>query len=492
MNWENTVVKLNVKTNDIDFDSPLNMYSIYGSSGTGFFITTKFILTCYHVVKYAMNIEVIYKQTNSLSCKIKYIFPDDDLAILELDECIDDIVLLDFKIIKNKTDINEVYTIGFPLGSNNIISTKGIISGFQQSKIQTDAALNSGNSGGPLVINDLHNNKWYFIGINVSKITGNAEKTGFCIPVYRFLILKNYIEKYNITDIVINKPIWDFDYQTIKQPELAKLLYNNNLEYIKKKIGIRISAINKLSYLYKYLQENDIIISINNRTIDSNGFIKFDFYPDKISIKDVHLWFTPNHKLKINILKYKNSELNGGAINMITLNKIQSLFIKDSNLLEKQSLFIKDSNLLEKQSLFIKDSNLLEKPLINLNIELKYYNKNLFNFYLLDKYPSYYIENNNLILSIITKDHLEKILSLNLSIEQIIKITSRFLYKQDLFTIYLSDVNSKIYNKFNKYPIGEIIIEIDDQLYNNYEEFIAITNKPIKKIKTIDNKIFFV
>ena len=147
MNWENIVVKLNIKTNDIDFNSPLNIYSIYGSSGTGFFITSKFILTCYHVVKYAMNIEVTYKQTNSLSCKIKYIFPDDDLAILELDECVDDAILLDFKIIKNKSEINEVYTIGFPLGSNNIISTKGIISGFQQSKIQTDAALNSGNSG---------------------------------------------------------------------------------------------------------------------------------------------------------------------------------------------------------------------------------------------------------------------------------------------------------------------------------------------------------
>lgn len=485
MNWENIVVKLNVKTNDIDFNSPLNIYSIYGSSGTGFFITSKFILTCYHVVKYAMNIEVTYKQTNSLSCKIKYIFPDDDLAILELDECVDDVILLDFKIIKNKSEINEVYTIGFPLGSNNIISTKGIISGFQQSKIQTDAALNSGNSGGPLVINDLNTNKWYFIGINVSKMTGEAEKTGFCIPVYRFLILKNYIEKYNITDIVINKPIWDFDYQTIKQPELATFVYNDNLNYIKQKIGIRVSAINKLSYLYKYLQENDIIISINNRTIDSNGFIKFDFFPDKIPIKDVNLWFTPNHKLKFNILKFKNIKLDGGNINAITIKKIQSLFNnnKDSNLLEIQSLFNNNNN---------KESNSLENKIINLNIELKFYNKNLFNYYLLDKYPSYYIENNNLILSIVTKDHLEKLSSLNLSITQIIKISSRYLYKQDLFTIYLSDVNSKIYNKFNKYPIGEIIIEINDKLFNNYKEFINITNSPITKIKTIDNKIYFV
>lgn len=441
MNWENIVVKLNVKTNNIDFNNPLNLYSIYNSSGTGFFITKNLILTCYHVVKYAKNIEIVYKQTNFFEGKIKYIFPNDDLALIELNQCINDIIILDFKIIKSKKEINEVYTIGFPLGSDNIISTKGIISGFRQSKIQTDAALNPGNSGGPLVVHDSKLDKWYFIGINVSKITA-SQKTGFCIPVYRFLLIKNYIEKYNITDIIINKPTWNFDYQNIKQSELAKEVFINYPEYQLKKIGIRITLINKLSYLYKYFNPNDILLSINNNYIDFNGFIKFDFFPDNISIHEIGLWFIMNDILEIKILKY-NSINNQYKLEVI-------------------------------------------------NIELNYFNKNLLDYYLLDNLPKYYIENNNLILSIITKDHIEDMSDLNLSTEQIIKLASRYLNKQDIFTVYLSGVKPEIYTKFNKYPIGEIIIEINDLLFNNYNEFINITKMPITKIKTIDNKIFYV
>jgi len=216
MDWENIVVKLNVKVNEINFNSPLNTRNIISSSGTGFFITKKLILTCYHVVKYALNIEVLYKQINQYNAVIKYIYPDDDLAIISLESCIDDAKILDYKIINNKNKLNEVYTIGFPSGSDNIINTKGIISGFRQSKIQIDATLNPGNSGGPLVLNE--NGKWYYIGVNVSKLT-NAENTGFCVPIYRFLISIKNILNYNI---IINKPSWDLEYQSIKQEEIKK------------------------------------------------------------------------------------------------------------------------------------------------------------------------------------------------------------------------------------------------------------------------------
>ena len=70
MDWENIVVKLNVKVNEINFNSPLNTRNIISSSGTGFFITKKLILTCYHVVKYALNIEVLYKQINQKFIKL--------------------------------------------------------------------------------------------------------------------------------------------------------------------------------------------------------------------------------------------------------------------------------------------------------------------------------------------------------------------------------------------------------------------------------------
>jgi S1-C subfamily serine protease len=435
MNWENVVVKINVKSNEVDFNSPLNIRNIISSSGTGFFITKNLILTCYHVVKYALDIEIIYKQTILLRGQIKYIFPDDDLAIVSLNTFIEDANILDFKIINNKKKLNEVYTIGFPSGSDNIINTKGIISGFRQSKIQIDATLNSGNSGGPLVLND--NETWYYIGINVSKLT-NAENTGFCIPIYRFIVSLNYILKHNIKDIIIYKPCCFFEYQNIKQEELKQEKFINYPELIDKNIGVIITILNKQSYLSRYFNIEDVLLSINDSIIDYNGYIKFDFYPDKISISNINLWFMMNNILKIKVLK--NSD-----------KKIHTIYVK-----------------------------------------LEYTKKNLFNYYLLDNFPKYYIENNNLVLSVITKDHIDNLTNLNLSLQQVLQIASRFLYKQDLFTIYLADVNPLIFKKYNKYPIGDIIIEINDKSFNNYDEFINITKEKINKIKTINNQVFYV
>ena len=133
-----------------------------------------------------------------------------------------------------------------------------------------------------------------------------------------------------------------------------------------------------------------------------------------------------------------------------------------------------------------------DKKIHNINIKLEYHKKNLFDYYLLDNFPKYYIENNNLVLSILTKDHINNIFELNLSFTQILKISSRFLYEQDLFTIYLSDINPLIFKKYNKYPIGDIIIELNDKTFNNYNEFMNIIKQKINKIKTIDNNIYYV
>ena len=111
---------------------------------------------------------------------------------------------------------------------------------------------------------------------------------------------------------------------------------------------------------------------------------------------------------------------------------------------------------------------------------------------MVDPKSIYYIENNCLILSIFCKNHFENLNSLKLSSSQIIKIFERSIRQRDLFTVYLADINYNKIGKFSKYPIGEIIIEINDNKFNNLEEFKEITKEPITKIKTIDNEIYFV
>jgi hypothetical protein len=435
MLWNNSIVRIKTLAYDIDFNHPLNMYGTKHYSGSGFFFCNnkRLILTCYHVVKYANNIEVIYNIVYNCKATVKYIFPDDDLAIIEIDTNYNDIIPLEFfdLIDIKKNFVDDVYTIGFPLSSKSIKMSKGIISGYQDSLIQTDATLNPGNSGGPLVL--IKDDKYKVIGINVSKDNDkNSEGIGFSVPYYRFKILYDkYLQNFSSipkinNEIIINKPIIFFDYQKILQDNF----YNN--EHIKEKIGSRVTFINDNYYIAKYLHVDDILLSINDNDIDNNGYVKLPFSPEKINISDLGLWFVCDDIIIFKILRN----------NKIIIQKIKLEIIK---------------------------TNIIEYHVPE--------NK-------------YFVNKNGLILSIITRSHIDKLHDLNLELENIVKILNRFLHQQDLFTVYLADIDINYNNKFNKFPIGNIIIEINGIPFNDYNKFIEITKNDIKMIKTIDNEIF--
>jgi S1-C subfamily serine protease len=435
MNWEKSVVKINVKSRKIYYSNPLNTYNIFETTGTGFFITNKLILTCYHVIENSIIVDILYKNTDEIKANIKHIFPDDDLALLEIKENLEDVIPLELKPISEKE--TDVLTIGFPLSSKNIIITKGIISGYQESLIQTDATLNHGNSGGPLVIND--NGKYKVIGVNVSKIS-RAERTGYVVPIYRFIKLFEIIQKSDTPiDFVQKKPILYFDYQKLFQDELKQFIYKGkDLSIDKKKGGVRLSIINKNYYTNNYLKEDNILLSINSCPINSEGLIKFDFYPEKIPIDDIGLWFIKGDKINIEYLDISDN----------TIKKVE-----------------------------------FNLEIINTNIQ---------EYFMVDKDSFYYIENNGLILSILTKNHLEDLDKLKLKMDQFVKILERSIRQRDLFTVYLADINYTKIGNFNKYPIGEIILEINGQKFDNLQDFKKICEEPIVKIKTLENEIYFV
>ena len=92
-----------------------------------------------------------------------------------------------------------VLAVVFPLGQNNLKLSQGIISGREDGLIQTTAPLNKGNSGGPLIMNNI------VIGINASKV-GNASNIGYAVPIPHFHLIKS--EKGNL----IKRPILGFHY----------------------------------------------------------------------------------------------------------------------------------------------------------------------------------------------------------------------------------------------------------------------------------------
>jgi serine protease Do len=143
-----------------------------------------YVLTNYHVIEDNTSVEVTLSDGSSYSATVTGGNQGLDLAILELDSSRNDFpaaILGDYEDII----IGEgVLTLGFPfptdLGqelsvSSGIVSSLRFIDGYEY--IQTDAAINSGNSGGPLV-----NLDGEVIGIN-SWVFTLGEGLGFAIPV---------------------------------------------------------------------------------------------------------------------------------------------------------------------------------------------------------------------------------------------------------------------------------------------------------------------
>lgn len=179
------------------------------SIGTGFVVDSEngIVLTNRHVVDSgeATYSVVFGEREKSYDVKNIYKDPVNDFAILKLDISKGDIS--DKLTLGDSSNLNvgqTVIAIGNVLGQFGNSVTKGIISGLGraittrsttfegvetiENVIQTDAALNPGNSGGPLLdINGL------VIGINVA-VTEGANSVGFTIPINA---IKPVIEQFN-------------------------------------------------------------------------------------------------------------------------------------------------------------------------------------------------------------------------------------------------------------------------------------------------------
>jgi S1-C subfamily serine protease len=156
--------------------------------GSGFvFDGQGHILTNYHVIQGARQVEVTTSQKKKYTAQIIGTDPPHDLAVLQIPT--DSVPQAEIGDSKSLVVGQKVFAIGNPFGLNGTM-TRGIISsirsvrgarGFIDEAIQTDAAINPGNSGGPLL-----NSHGQVIGINSMILTGGAEQSsgiGFAIPI---------------------------------------------------------------------------------------------------------------------------------------------------------------------------------------------------------------------------------------------------------------------------------------------------------------------
>jgi S1-C subfamily serine protease len=162
--------------------------------GSGFVIDTAgHIVTNYHVVEGADEIEVSFSNKDSVRARLLGKDPSTDVAVLKVD--VDARALRPLELGNSDRVLvgDSVVAIGNPLGLERSV-TSGIVSALHRpltapndftidDVIQTDAAINSGNSGGPLI-----SANGSVIGVNTAIATGNTGARGnigigFAVPM---------------------------------------------------------------------------------------------------------------------------------------------------------------------------------------------------------------------------------------------------------------------------------------------------------------------
>lgn len=181
-----SVVKIHTTARYPSLFQPWRKEGPQESSGTGVIISGNRIVTNAHVVNYASRVYVQgYQSADRIEARVVAFAPGVDLALLEIE---DESFFEDRPPLPLADELpairGDISAFGYPLGGDDLSVTRGIVSrievagynhGFIGLRIQVDAALNPGNSGGPALINK------EIVGIVFSGI-GSADNIGYLIP----------------------------------------------------------------------------------------------------------------------------------------------------------------------------------------------------------------------------------------------------------------------------------------------------------------------
>ncbi len=300
--YRNTIVQVFVESAEFNWTQPYITPEQSQVSGSGFIINKEgYFITNAHVVDTAKNtwIQIPDLGRKNIETEIIGICPDVDVALLKIKEFelssikkslgeIPVINLGDSDLI-SRTD--EILVFGYPLGQYYLKTTVGVISGLEhidsQMHFQIDAAINCGNSGGPVV-----NKDGKVIGIATAAIP-SAENIGYILPINDLKII-----------------LYDLYKTKFFRKQKLGILYNSTNAAQMKKLnghiveGIYINTVLKDSIAEQTgIKEGDVLTQIEEYNIDNFGEINVPWSSDKIQISDLISRFKVNEIINLTIYR---------------------------------------------------------------------------------------------------------------------------------------------------------------------------------------------
>lgn len=273
------------------------------ATGTGFVYKNEngkgYILTNNHVIESGDAVRVVFTNNTSIEAKVVGSDKYADIAVLTVDSK----NVLSVASLGNNTNSrigDTVFAVGAPIDSSaySWTVTRGILSGkdrmvevsltnsnvsdWVMSVLQTDAAINSGNSGGPL-----SNSNGEVIGITSMKLASSQiEGMGFAIPIEDALW---YAEKFESGE-------------SISRPYLGVSMYNLSDILIRVDApvtsGVYVDKVESDSPADKAgLKSGDIIVKLGDAEITSLAFLKYQLYKHNVG-DNVEISFYRGSELK--------------------------------------------------------------------------------------------------------------------------------------------------------------------------------------------------
>mmetsp|Transcript_9357 Transcript_9357/g.24081 ORF Transcript_9357/g.24081 Transcript_9357/m.24081 type:complete len:550 (+) Transcript_9357:106-1755(+) len=275
-----SVVKVFVVTAKPNCLLPWQMGRQESCTGSAFHIAGERLLTNAHVVRDYTTVRVRrHGGAEKYKAKVLCINHACDLAILAVDDAAFWKGMTPLSISKKIPELYEnAMVIGYPLGGDNICVTRGVVSRvttlpYEDPKfflpsqeliaIQLDAAINSGNSGGPAL-----DESGSIIGVAFSGYAGSADNIGYIIP---HPVIYNFLKQFEASAEVSRVCDLGIGYMLCENPSLRE-----RHKIVAPASGVLVTKVAPLSAAAKAgIQKDDVLMRIDACNIQNDGTIDF-------------------------------------------------------------------------------------------------------------------------------------------------------------------------------------------------------------------------